>query len=183
VGVGGVPVPQGKALEVLHAAQPHQRTVAVHLQLEGTPEQALQCTNTKCSGSHDHSDSGLRGSLRDGVEPQETASGQSAVTKRGRCTHLCTTLRAMSQPQVSIGEAAAQGRVRLEGAQGDLQVRHGWERDTGATHAIGGNAATSNATPSFPFSECDKVGARCPLGASTTHGSVVVTSTLSVVMA
>jgi len=33
------------------------------------------------------------------------------------------------------------------------------------------------------FSECDNVGARCPLGACTTHGSVVVTSTLSVVMA
>jgi hypothetical protein len=31
--------------------------------------------------------------------------------------------------------------------------------------------------------ECDNVGARCPLGACTTHGSVVVTSTLSVVMA
>jgi hypothetical protein len=29
----------------------------------------------------------------------------------------------------------------------------------------------------------DNVGARCPLGACTTHGSVVVTSTLSVVMA
>jgi hypothetical protein len=28
------------------------------------------------------------------------------------------------------------------------------------------------------FSECDNVGARCPLGACTTHGSVVVTSTL-----
>ncbi len=33
------------------------------------------------------------------------------------------------------------------------------------------------------FSECDNVGARCPLGACTTHGSVVVTSTLSVVIA
>jgi hypothetical protein len=30
---------------------------------------------------------------------------------------------------------------------------------------------------------CDNVGARCPLGACTTHGSVVVTSTLSVAMA
>ncbi len=34
-----------------------------------------------------------------------------------------------------------------------------------------------------PISECDNVGARCPLGACTTHGSVVVTSTLSVVVA
>jgi hypothetical protein len=33
------------------------------------------------------------------------------------------------------------------------------------------------------FSECDNVGARCPLGACTTHGSVVVTSTLSVALA
>jgi hypothetical protein len=33
------------------------------------------------------------------------------------------------------------------------------------------------------FRECDNVGARCPLGACTTHRSVVVTSTLSAAMA
>jgi hypothetical protein len=83
------------------------------------------------------------------------------------------------------GRAAAEQSVEGKDGGGMGLTRSMWGSETG-------HWSTNASPPTTPrtcyvcmdlefcfFSECDNVGAGCPLGACTTHGSVVVTSTLS----
>ncbi len=152
-----VTVSKRKGAGVLHTAKAHQRIVAVHLQLQRPPEQSLAITSTEtANGSTTMTDKRTAYSLG---SCQLASIRKTSTTQRGNesrrtrgvdacgcekaCTNLGSPLRAVLVLQVSVGQAAAQIRIRLEGAQRYLQVRHSWGHKR--THT---RAQTCKHTPS-----------------------------------
>ncbi len=117
-----------------------------------------------------------------GSDLQAAASRSRACAQSGRskgCVREEGVGEAASLERRVSGEG--RGRITLHTGTNRSQLAHRRQpQPTQHAHYI---TPHSNANPSAPatpatFSECDNVGARCPFGACTTHGSVVVTSTL-----